>query len=105
MNVYCNDVDCAWCKRLEKRYIIRYRRDYVPLGSDSGYIGECTRKEIGIEPKIIHGEGNFKYNTMHCMTRSNKGLSGHKDFTKMVPEHLNSEQVNEYNRDKERKIY
>lgn len=80
MEVLCDDLDCAWCKPLGEERFIEHYKNYNPLAG-MGYRGVCTREEIGIKARKIETH-NTIYHIPECRSFSNKGISGHIDFSR-----------------------
>jgi len=100
LKVYCNDDECLWFKELAKRHIIKYSRFHEPAFEDSGFKGVCVRDDVGVEPKIVELPNGASRKLMICMTRSDKGISGHRDFSKMMPQHVDEAGMKEWDKHK-----
>lgn len=81
--VYCSATDCLWNTNLKHKKLIKYHKDWKPLGEKDGFVGVCGRAEIGLSPDTTytyHG----KYHIVKCSCYSKKIIGGHIDFAKML---------------------
>lgn len=81
--VYCHDHECMWNVEIEDSIFIKHHRDDEPIGPADAYAGVCSRPEIGlVRTTVFSGQG--KYKVTKCDYRSDRGIKGHMDFSKLL---------------------
>jgi hypothetical protein len=55
---------------------------------------------VGVEPVEIIGGTGVRHKAMKCVTRSDKKIKGHIDFTKNLPVKVDEVGIKEYNKHK-----
>lgn len=78
--VYCDDYRCVWNVAIKFKKYVLHHKDEKPFEEDSAK-GVCGRKEILLTPKEINTLQR-KYKLATCSVRSDKGISGHLDFSR-----------------------
>ena len=81
--VWCTASDCLWNVPVKEGYHISYHKDWKPLGSADAYKGICGRREVGVKPETLM-TGNVKRKIVECKFYSDRSLSGHIDFAKLL---------------------
>ena len=86
--VWCRDTKCAWNLAMEEKRAIKHHIGDNPLPNDT-YPGICMRPELGMDTKVVD-----TFQTHHvfttCNYRSDKSLSGHVDFAKLISQNKNT---------------
>ena len=78
--VFCNEAKCIWNKDIEMKKYVKRHRDHTPFPQDY-YHGICSRLEIAINPETIETI-QVKHSLAICAVRSDKGISGHIDWSR-----------------------
>lgn len=81
--VFCDDTKCMWNILIpkEKKYV-KHNKDHTPFPADYAK-GICGRKEIHVLPKDFLTKLS-RFHVSSCSTRSDKGISGHMDFSRLL---------------------
>lgn len=80
--VWCQDAKCIWNVPSPQKKIVKKHKDYQPF-SGEGYRGICSRPELALDPQTIKTLER-KYVLATCSVRSDRGISGHMDFAKLL---------------------
>lgn len=78
--IFCNDAKCLWNQQIDIKKFVKRHKDHKPFPHDF-YSGVCSRPEIAINPKVIDTR-EVKHQLAVCAVRSNKGISGHLDWSR-----------------------
>lgn len=98
MRVLCNNSECIFFQPLPEGRIQNLSRSGRPWDWDK-YTGLCTREEIGVKVRVIETR-DTKYVLPECRTFSNKGFSGHLDFSRFPKGgHIDAETSRELSRE------
>ena len=80
--VFCADKGCLWNKPISQTKVVKRNKDYVGF-EGGGYTGICSRPEIALDPQVIDTLQR-KYRLATCSVRSDRSISGHMDFAKLL---------------------
>ncbi|MDP2685144.1 MAG: hypothetical protein Q8P20_08995 [bacterium] len=79
MDVYCNNLECIFCKLLEKVYLFPYKREYLSIGDTGDFAGKCTVNPVF--GRNIDETRTYIYKLAPCLSHIEKLFSG--DFEVM----------------------
>ena len=81
--IYCDDSQCLWNLPIKTSKQILPHKGYRPIGNDYQYNGICARGDVGLSYREMQSrDGNYK--VTRCQVRSDRGISGHMDFAKLL---------------------
>lgn len=80
--LYCDDYKCLHNIPITAKKIIKHHKDDKPFEADA-YRGVCGRPELGFRNRIVYSM-HGKYTVTRCDYRSDKSLSDHMDFSKLL---------------------
>lgn len=80
--VFCQDTKCLWNKQVEQKKFVKMHKGHEPFEYEA-YTGICTRPELALRPKEIE-DLSRKHKLTTCSCRSDKGISGHLDFSRFL---------------------
>lgn len=83
--VFCKFYDCIWNVKIDGGVHIPHHKDWKPLsdGEADKYIGVCGRPALGLS-KVEFEQGNRHEVVAKCDYRSDKGIKGHMDFSRLL---------------------
>lgn len=81
--LWCDAYKCLHNISVKEGKHIPHHKGWVPIGDGDKWKGICGRPEIGLKFRTTFTRDG-KHRIVECKFRSDKGISGHKDFTKFM---------------------
>lgn len=81
--LWCDASKCLWNVPVKPGKHISHHKDWKPLGDSDRYQGICGRLEVGLRFGTIK-TAETKHIVTQCAFMSDKALSGHIDFAKLL---------------------